>query len=180
MQPDWPSVVQRVRQEVDALGYEERGWLCERIASIEELQQSLDELFRQAGGLDSCGVCDGSCCACGKHHLTLTNLLAYLLVDETPPVPSFECTCPFLGQEGCLLPVARRPYNCITFFCETLEDRLNTSEQEQLRALDRQLRKEYQLVEQRYPAATLRGLWIALERVGDGPLLRRQGQDVVE
>lgn len=180
MPPDWPLLVQRVREEVSTLSNEDRAWLSERIASIEELQLSLDKLFSWAGGFSACAACDGSCCACGKHHLTLTNLLAYLLAEETPPTPAFDSPCPFLGCEGCLLPVARRPYNCITFFCEVLEDRLDDQEKKQLRALDHQLRREYQRVEERYPAASLRGLWIAMERIGEGPLLQRLRQVVVK
>ena len=99
------------------------------------------------------------------------NLLAYLLESEEPSAPDFSHTCPYLGDLGCLLPVARRPYNCITFFYETLEDQLDSVDREQLRTLDRRLRNEYQRVEERYPAASLRGLWIALQRVGDGQLL---------
>ena len=39
---------------------------------------------------------------------------------------------------------------------------------------------EYQLVAERYPVASLRGLWIALARAGGGLLLRSSDQDVVE
>ena len=67
--------------------------------------------------------------------------------------------------------MTKRPYNCITFFCEVLDDQLDSVDREQLRTLDHQLRREYQRVAKRYPAASLRGLWIALERVGNGQLL---------
>ena len=76
--------------------------------------------------------------------------------------------------------VARRPYNCITFFCEVLDDRLDAGERDQLRTLDGRLRGEYQKIAERYPAASLRGLWIALERVGDGRLLNSSERDVVK
>ena len=168
---DWPALLQRIRRELDVLSEADRTWLKERLVVIEATQLALDELFCKAGGVQSCAGCDGECCGCGRHHITLTNLLAYLLVGEDPPAPDFSRTCPYLGDQGCLLPVSRRPYNCITFFCETLEDQLNSVDSEQLRTLDRRLRNEYQRVEERYPAASLRGLWIALERVGDGQLL---------
>ena len=169
--PDWPAVLQRINHDLTALSQRERDWLKERLAVIEATQLALDELFCKVCGADACTGCDGACCACGRHHITLTNLLAYLLQGEEPPTPDLSCTCPYLGEQGCLLPVARRPYNCITFFCETLDDRLDSVDREQLRTLDRQLRSEYQRVAERYPAASLRGLWIALERVGNGRLL---------
>ena len=178
-QPDWPDLLQRIRRELDALNETDRAWLKDRLAVIEATQLALDELFCKAGGLESCAGCDGECCGCGRHHITLTNLLAYLLEGEDPPAPDFSRTCPYLGDLGCLLPVARRPYNCITFFCETLEGQLNSVDREQLRTLDRQLRNEYQCIEKRYPAASLRGLWIALKRVGDGQLLHSSERDVL-
>ena len=172
--PDWSELIARINGELAILGVAEKNWLRERLAIIEVTQLALNELFCKAGGNESCAGCDGACCDCGLHHITLTNLLAYLLEDKAPPVPDFSRACPYLGDLGCRLPVARRPYNCITFFCETLEDRLDTVDRKQLRTLDRQLRNEYQRVAERYPAASLRGLWIALERVGDNHLLRHQ------
>jgi hypothetical protein len=170
--PDWPTLLRRVKSEVAALGAVERVWLNERLAIISETQVALDELFRKAHGIESCSGCDGACCDCGRHHITLTNLLAYLLAEENPPPPDFNRPCPYLGDMGCRLSVERRPYNCITFFCEELEEKLAPFDRERLRTLDCQLRSEYQRVADRYPAASLRGLWIALGRVGDGRLLR--------
>jgi hypothetical protein len=179
-QLDWPALLQRINHELAMLDAVERAWLKDRLAVIAATQKVLDELFGKAGGNESCAGCNGACCACGRHHITLTNLMAYLLEGEDPPVPNFNSTCPFLGPSGCRLTVARRPYNCITFFCETLEDRLDPVECEQLRSLDRKLRNEYERVAARYPAASLRGLWIALERVGGGQLLRSATKVMIE
>ncbi len=180
LNPDWPTLLKRLTLEVAALGADEKAWLKERLAVIAATQVELDELFRKADGLDACAGCDGTCCGCGRHHVTLTNLLAFLLADETPPTPDFSRTCPYLGERGCLLTVDRRPYNCITFFCETLEDQLCADDCETLRSLDRRLRNEYLRVATRYPAASLRGLWIALQRVGDSALLQSTGKDMLE
>jgi hypothetical protein len=180
LNPDWPTLLKRITLELAALGADEKAWLRERLAVIAATQVELDVLFRKADGLDACAGCDGTCCGCGRHHVTLTNLLAYLLADETPPTPDFSRTCPYLGERGCLLTVDRRPYNCITFFCETLEAQLCADDCETLRSLDRRLRNEYLRVAARYPAASLRGLWIALQRVGDGALLQSTGKDMLE
>lgn len=177
---DWPGLLSQLQDELAALDDSARCWLVQKIAEIQAIQVKLDDLCRSAGGPDTCAACVDNCCGCGRHHLTLTNLLAVLLADATPPAPDFNCTCPFLREQGCCLPVPWRPYNCITFFCEILEEGLDPHQREQLRRLDRQLRQAYQGIAERYPAATLRGLWIGLERAVDGRLLSSPRQDVLE
>jgi hypothetical protein len=176
----WHTLLTTLGNELNTLDASERVWLVRQVTQIETLQEELDTLFRAARGASACAGCDGTCCGCGRHHVTATNLLAYLLAGETPPEPDFSVTCPFLGNSGCLLPSFRRPYNCITFFCEILEDRLDDVGRERLRDLDRRLRAVYERIAQRYPLASLRGLWIALERAGGGHLLCSPEQDVVE
>ena len=132
------------------------------------------------GGETACAVCSGACCGSGRHHFTLTNLLAYLAEDQWPPAADFACSCPFLGETGCRLPVARRPYNCVTFFCESLDDRLDPEQRALLAALDGSLRCAYQAVAERYPGASLRGLWLAMDRLGRAPVFARGQTDMVE
>ena len=169
--PDWLLLQKRIRDEVAQLDERDRAWLEMRLETIGEIQLELDSLFVKAGGASACADCVGECCGCGRHHITLTNLLAYAVAGEVPPAPDFTKTCPYLGETGCVLPVSCRPYNCITFFCEQLEGTLCGEDQQKLRDLDRRLRTEYQAVAERYPAASLRGLWIAMERIGDGQIL---------
>jgi len=168
---DWPALLQKLRDELVAIDETDRQWLSDRLDSIAAIQSDLDDLFRLAGGVQLCVECDGACCGCGRHHVTLTNLLAYLLADEEPPAPDFGKTCPYLGEQGCRLPVSRRPYNCITFFCEQLEENLSEQSRQQLRLLDQSLRREYQALAERYPSASLRGIWIALDRIENGDIL---------
>ena len=168
---DWPALLQKLRVELDALDVTDRQWLSDRLDSIAAIQLELDDLFRLAGGVQVCAKCNGACCGCGRHHLTLTNLLAFLLKDDEPPAPDLGKTCPYLGEQGCRLQVSRRPYNCITFFCEQLEENLSEENRQQLRFMDQQLRRQYQALAERYPAASLRGIWIALERIGEGEIL---------
>lgn len=158
------NLLPRLRTELAGLGDTERHWLVNRITEIATVQYELDALFHEAAGPALCAGCSGACCDCGRHHLTLTNLLGYLLADEEPPHPDFSRSCPFLGEQGCRLPPTRRPYNCITFFCEELDAQLDPCQRSRLGELDRRLRTAYQAIVERYPAASLRGLWIALER----------------
>ncbi len=171
--PDWPALLERIKAELESLSAAEKSWIKARLAVIETVQLALDELFCKAGGIESCTSCDGACCDCGRHHVTLTNLLGYLLQNQDPPAPDFSQACPYLGAEGCRLPVSRRPYNCITFFCDRLDGRLDPAEAFRLQALDQQLRAEYEHLAERCPGASLRGLWIAVARLGDKPLLRQ-------
>jgi hypothetical protein len=176
----WNALLDQARQELRSLPTAERTELTELLAGIAEDQIHLDRLFAKAAGEATCAECLGGCCGCGRHHLTLANLLAYLCHDLTPPTPDFSRTCPFLGEHGCLLPASKRPYNCITFLCEALEDRLSPDEQVEFYRLEKQLRSSYEKIAERYPAASLRGVWIALERHGCQPLLQRKTANVVE
>ena len=171
----WFALLAKIKADLAALDEADKHWLQYRIAAIEKIQKALDDLFKDAGGTSVCADCDGACCGCGLHHITLTNLLGYLIEDEDPPAPDFTKTCPYLGENGCCLPVDRRPYNCITFFCEQLEGNLDDEKRRMLRELDQRLRKEYQAVADRYRAASLRGMWIALGRIGEGQILISNG-----
>ena len=177
---NWLALIAQIRNELSVMPVKERAWLEARVAAIGEIQHALNRLFQKAGGIQACAVCDGECCDCGRHHLTLINIIAFLVDGDVPPAPDFENPCPFLGDRGCLLPAARRPYNCITFFCDTLDERLDEQGRREVEALDQQLRNEYERVEKRYPVATLRGIWMGLERVFGDQLLRRGDKEVVQ
>ncbi|MCK4536441.1 MAG: hypothetical protein KAT93_05470, partial [Desulfuromonadales bacterium] len=133
--------------------------------------------FRLADGPAACASCSGSCCDCGRHHFTLTNLLGALVQGLEPPSPDYNRPCPFLGRNGCLLEIATRPFNCVTFICETVEAGLSPSGKKRFYELEKLLRNEYEAVAERYAAASLRGLLIALERMNGFPLLQVRGAE---
>ena len=64
---DWPGLLQKLRDELVALGESDRQWLRQRLETIAAIQLDLDNLFREAGGIRACAVCDGACCGCGRH-----------------------------------------------------------------------------------------------------------------
>jgi hypothetical protein len=167
----WTAALTRVRRELAELPAVERGWLAAQVASIETLQVELDRLFRNLDGAATCADCLGDCCSLGRHHVTLTNLLGYLLDGETPPAPDFMQTCPMLGSQGCRLPVGRRPFNCIIFLCEPLDAALGNEQRERFAALESELRAAYEAIAARCSGASLRGLLLAAKRVGEQPLL---------
>jgi hypothetical protein len=98
-------------------------------------------------------------------------LLSYLLAGEEPPVLDYTRTCPYLGLQGCGMPVARRPFTCIIFLCEALDARLTAPLRTAYERTERDLRSVYEAIAARCPGASLRGLLISAQRVGAGRLL---------
>jgi hypothetical protein len=169
----WAETVRRLRYELAALPTQDRSWLATQVARVGRLQTELDQMFRAANGVSACTVCLGGCCSRAKHHITLTNLLGYLLAGEEPPSPDFSLECPLLGPRGCRLPVERRPFNCIIFLCEQIDNCLTEAQRQLFSEVETALRNTYHAIAERCPGASLRGLLIAATRVGDRPLLTR-------
>jgi hypothetical protein len=169
----WAATVLRVRIELNELPASEHSWLVDQVSRIGELQLELDLLFRIIGGPTVCIDCLGGCCSLAKHHATLTNILGYLLAGEEPPTPDFALSCPFLGAQGCRLPAARRPFNCIIFLCDRVDRYLSSEQRTAFAGIEAGLRTAYHAIADRYPGASLRGLLMAAARVGHRPLLRR-------
>lgn len=168
----WTATIERTRRELEALPLAERDWLAAQVNRIGELQLELDRLFREVDGPALCTDCLGGCCSRAKHHVTLTNVLGYLLQGEAPPTPDYSLACPLLGARGCRLPVERRPFNCIIFLCERIDAQLSDEQRMAFSRIEDELRNAYHAVANRCPGASLRGVLIAAARVGSRPLLR--------
>jgi len=169
----WQTLLAQLAAEVAALPEPERCWLEARVADIERLQGRMHDFFLRVGGAEVCRDCNGACCAKGLHHLTLANLLTFLLRGETPPAPDFSNTCPLLGECGCLWPAERRPFNCVTFLCEAGEETLTADSREEFYRLERALRATYLECDHRYAGSSLRGIWIAAARLAGRNFLDR-------
>lgn len=151
----------------------ERAWILPRIEAIARLQQGMQQLFAAGAGDGHCARCRGACCARGKHHLTLVNLLGFLAAGEPLPVADFTASCPMLGGLGCQLAAARRPFNCVTFVCETIESAMGEEAGTAFYAAERALRQLYRQFELRYAGAGMRGFLLAVARLdGTSPLRR--------
>jgi len=170
-QQRWQRLVMQLQQEYLALPQAEKGWISLRLQELERLQQALDSLFRKAGGETACAGCEGACCAKGHNHMLLPNLLAYLQQGQLPPTADFSQTCPWLGAKGCLHGVVLRPYNCVTFLCATLEERLSSEDVEEFYRLDRELRLCYLSFTEHYAGGGMSGLLIQAERLAGRPFL---------
>lgn len=167
----WRRTVAAVTAELERLPARQRAWAAERLGHIAALQEELGALFVAADGPRHCRRCAGACCERGAHHFTLVNLLAFLLAGEQPPEPDFGLTCPFLGANGCRLPVARRPFNCVIFLCDEVLAGLDADQQQRAAQLEAQLRSWYEAFDKRFAGSSMRGLLIRAERLGTTPFL---------
>jgi len=161
----WDDIVRQVGREYQALPATERTWISLALVRIATLQVELDGLFCGASGEGLCADCAGACCAKGHNHATLTTLLMFLDRDVAPPAADFTRTCPWLGEQGCVLAADSRPYNCITFVCDKIEQRLTAAELHRFYQLDRELRACYQAFADRYPGAGMTGLLLRAARL---------------
>jgi hypothetical protein len=170
-QQQWGAILTGLSGEVALLAKDERLWMTSRLARIGRLQRRLHRLFLAAGGLELCRRCQGDCCGCGRNHMTLINLLPFVLADEAPPAMDFSRTCPYSGDSGCLLEPSRRPFNCVIFLCEEVEAALSSAQRHLFLALEGRLRDLYLEFDHRYAGSSLRGLFIRNQTLGGAPFL---------
>jgi hypothetical protein len=170
-QSRWRRMVHRLERDYRCLPPAEKARIAELSAPLVRLQQSLDRLFSKADGARICAACRGACCAKGHNHACLPNLLAYLQQQQAPPQPDFSQTCPWLGPRGCVHEAGRRPYNCISFLCDKLEERLAAADVAEFYRLDRALRTCYQAFVARYPGGGMTGLLLQSARLDGRSLL---------
>jgi hypothetical protein len=169
----WQDLLSILTLETASLAATDRAWVSAGLRRIAALQERLHALFVQAGGPGICSACQGHCCDCGKNHLTLVNLLGFLIEHRSPPEPDYAGPCPFLGPDGCMLRPPDRPFNCVTFLCEEIESRLESEEKDLFYALEKELRTAYEEFDSRFAGSTLRGIFIRAERLNGRPFLGR-------
>ena len=160
----WEQIVVEVQDRYLTLGQDEKNWLEPRLHEIADLQRKLNNLFTAAGGEQHCRNCAGGCCHAGHNHMTLINLLQYVSRHQPLPAADFQQSCPFLGACGCLLPVERRPYNCISFICDIIENALMPQQVNEFYRVEGALRQLYLEVAQRYLGGAMTGLLLQHKR----------------
>ena len=154
----WREGVRLVTAAYQALTPRLREKLRLLTASLQELRCSMQALAARAEAAAHCADCGGECCVAGKYHFTRADLLVYLVSDETLFEPTFgNGLCPYLGREGCLMPPQYRPFNCITFNCERIEDLLSESELASFYRMERELRLGYAEIRSLFPEPTMHG-----------------------
>jgi hypothetical protein len=169
----WESGLAALRSDWACLADEEKSWIVTRLDAVERLQQGLHRLFVEGEGEEHCRKCGGLCCGHGKHHVTLVNLLFFISRNSDPPSPDFSATCPMLAAEGCRLSPGTRPFNCVTFACDSIEENMSSDVRAAFYAAERSLRSLYDEFAQRYAGAGMRGFLLARARLDGGSSLQR-------
>jgi len=169
----WRQIIVSIQQELCCVPEGERQWMEQHLANIHKLQAELHQLFLDADGANQCQLCQGGCCERGNNHMTLVNVLGALL-DGHLPAADFSRSCPFMNDQGCLLPVQTRPFNCVTFICDKIEERMSDALCQQFYALEQQLREQYLAFDQRYIGSSLRGLLIRSQSMSGNKFLALQ------
>ncbi len=154
----WQDIIQKVQVEWQASGEKDRAWITVKIERLTDLQQQIHCLVSVADGEDVCRDCAGACCEHGLYHPTLVTVLAHFVLNRPLPIPDFQQSCPYLGVAGCNFLPDVRPYNCLTFICELIEDRLSAEQRQALLTLELELRGIYEEFDRRYAGSSLRGL----------------------
>ena len=123
-----------------------------------EQKGALQALVTRVGAASHCAGCGGACCVAGKYHFSAADLLVYLVSAEPLFTPLFDNgLCPYLGRHGCLIKPAYRPFNCITFNCELIEDLLSVEEVSRFYQLERELRRNYTEIRAIFPHGSMDG-----------------------
>ena len=127
-------------------------------AALKTERRAMQELVAKVGAAAHCASCGGECCVAGKYHFTRADLLVYLASQEPLFTPLFgNGLCPYLGREGCLIEPAFRPFNCITFNCERIEELLSEQELAGFYRMERELRRYYGEIRSLFPEQTMHG-----------------------
>ncbi|BCG45728.1 hypothetical protein GEOBRER4_n0494 [Citrifermentans bremense] len=159
---EWVKAVAAVDAVFQALPQEKAHRLHELSRAMVALKERMQRLVEQVEAAESCAGCGGACCVCGKYHFSAADLLAYRATGEPLFSPRFDNgLCPYLGEPGCLIPPGYRPFNCITFNCELIEDRLAHSDVSRFYLMERELKGLYAEIRSLFPGGAM-----------DGPLLR--------
>jgi hypothetical protein len=158
----WQEGVLRVTAAYQALPQQTLEKLQELAAELREHKSAMQALVARVDASAHCAGCGGECCVAGKYHFTRADLLVYLAFEEPLFEPLFaNGLCPYLGQAGCLIPVAFRPFNCITFNCERIEDLLSEIELADFYRMERELRRCYGQLRSLFPEQTMDGALLA-------------------
>jgi len=158
----WQEGIARVTAAFLALPQQALQQLQVLSAELREQKCAMQALVARVGAAGHCAGCGGECCVAGKYHFTRADLLVYLAAGEALFEPLFaNGLCPYLGQAGCLIPVAFRPFNCITFNCERIEDLLSELDLADFYRMERELRRCYGQIRSLFPEQTMYGALLA-------------------
>ena len=161
----WNLAVAAVAAEFALLLPSRKALLAELTESAKTCKKELHAVAEGVSVANICAACGGECCMTGKYHVTVVDLLVYLVEGKELFEPRFEQErCPFLGERGCLMEPACRPFNCVTFNCERVELLLEPQDMERLVRLEQALRALYGRFEELFGNRFMGGLLMNCER----------------
>ncbi len=161
---NWGRAVAAVQAQFAAFNGELLACLQGAIRLLKLEKMAIFDLTASEAGEKICAGCQGKCCESGKYHFTVIDLLVYLNDGKELFTPRFgNKRCPYLGEAGCLMDPEYRPFNCITFNCESLEALLAYEDVKKFYALENALRGHYLRIRQMCGKRTAHGLLSYLE-----------------
>jgi|SRR6185369_7281244 len=164
----WSEASGQVRSEYLDLPMPVKKRLCELSSEIGALKDRHQKLVSRYSPDRLCEQCNGICCRYGKHHFTAVELIGYLAAERKLFTPCFDHpVCPYIGDSGCMMEPALRPFNCIIFICEALDNRLDESSRAELSAIEAKLRQLYLQIDQLLGNRFGNGLLISFQRSVD-------------
>jgi hypothetical protein len=165
----WDSAVAVVRGEYAALSGEEKAGVGSVADFIRLKKEEIFSLTENKGASEFCENCRGACCANGKYHFTVVDLLVFFSGNAELFSPFFSGNlCPYLGNGKCLMSPSFRPLTCITFHCEPLEMLLSPAELERMYSLELELRNYYSQLETFFGTRLTQGLLLNYEVYREG------------
>ena len=161
----WNLAVAAMAEEYERLSVTQRTAVAEVTEAVKTCKKALHLVIEAVAAADVCASCGGACCRTGKYHFTVVDLLVYLSDGRELFTPRFDQdACPYLGERSCLMEPASRPYNCVTFNCEGVEQLLEPRAKERLVRLEQELRAYYSRLEELCGNRFMGGLLMNWER----------------
>ena len=161
----WDRGMALLEREFSLLSMEQSDELAALLAEVGRLKEELLSLSDAAEGSAICAACGGACCRVGRYHPTPLDLLAFHAAKEIPVVPDFASgVCPFLGPAGCGIAPSKRPFTCVIFICDLIEERLSGDEVTRLHQVEEELRLLREQTATRFGRLLTRSLLLEMER----------------
>jgi hypothetical protein len=166
---NWQTAVATAQDEFGRLTAEQLVAVGSLVNRVMACKGELTALFDSLNGSAVCSLCRGECCRAGRYHFTVVDLVVYLTTSSELFLPRFNnCACPFLGDRGCLMPPLYRPYNCLTFVCDRIDDGMDQDQRACFSAVSERLLACYREMEALFHNRFTGGLLNNGERFRDG------------